>query len=392
MSESNREDRPYAEKVQQEKVQQEKLKEVKARLDFEGYSVKNSKIQKVSQHFESSTPNIRRDHERNRRSRRSCSMSRSPEPTSVFSRIRRGRSGSPKHGLGDKVRKEGGVFNRLREHPHEVRRCSQKVKTVEEDTRSQSRKNQSQVLKKTTYHNHGQCRHGATCSIPHSLDSLGERWQLPTKHRRKHFWHGSNKKLGENKILTEGETLGISRDQSGDVTSSHSLKKSPKEILALNKAKFKTPPPMTTPVEKRINKRFCEYHEEVGHNTDECMHLKRICTVQSLRNGDTVGELDMIRGKGFGRQEKLKLPIQILGYHLVPSTLSSSPPLRFWLIRNIVMDVEFDFVGKDNDGLGYGLDRSTNLWVNGRDILRDIFGHNLLHEVTHRRVILHVDL
>nr|GEX51848.1 hypothetical protein [Tanacetum cinerariifolium] len=32
--------------------------------------------------------------------------------------------------------------------------------------------------------------------------------------------------------------------------------------------------------------------------------------------------------------------------------------------------------GKDNDGLGL----STNLWVHGRDILYDIFGHNLLHE------------
>ncbi|GKC31341.1 hypothetical protein Tco_1038635 [Tanacetum coccineum] len=31
---------------------------------------------------------------------------------------------------------------------------------------------------------------------------------------------------------------------------------------------------MTTPVEKRNNK-FCEFHGEVRHNTDECMHLRR---------------------------------------------------------------------------------------------------------------------
>ncbi|GJV16043.1 hypothetical protein Tco_1361366 [Tanacetum coccineum] len=30
--------------------------------------------------------------------------------------------------------------------------------------------------------------------------------------------------------------------------------------------------------------------------------------------------------------------------------------------------------------VSYGLDRSTNLWVHGRDILHDIFGHNLLHK------------
>ncbi|GJR71885.1 hypothetical protein Tco_0084250 [Tanacetum coccineum] len=53
------------------------------------------------------------------------------------------------------------------------------------------------------------------------------------------------------------------------------LTKSPKEILALDKGKFKTPPPMTTTVEKRNNNKFCEFHEEVGYNTDECMHLKR---------------------------------------------------------------------------------------------------------------------
>ncbi|GKB27862.1 hypothetical protein Tco_0867263 [Tanacetum coccineum] len=45
--------------------------------------------------------------------------------------------------------------------------------------------------------------------------------------------------------------------------------------MALDKGKFKPPPPMTTPVEKRNARKFCEFHKEVGHTTDECMHLKR---------------------------------------------------------------------------------------------------------------------
>ncbi|GJY31826.1 reverse transcriptase domain-containing protein [Tanacetum coccineum] len=53
------------------------------------------------------------------------------------------------------------------------------------------------------------------------------------------------------------------------------LIKTPKEILALDKGKFKPPPPMTTLVEKRNASKFCEFHGEVGHTTDECMHLKR---------------------------------------------------------------------------------------------------------------------
>ncbi|GKB26517.1 reverse transcriptase domain-containing protein [Tanacetum coccineum] len=53
------------------------------------------------------------------------------------------------------------------------------------------------------------------------------------------------------------------------------LTKTPKEILDLDKGKFKPPPPMTIPVEKMNASKFCEFHEEVGHTTDECMHLKR---------------------------------------------------------------------------------------------------------------------
>nr|GEY25094.1 reverse transcriptase domain-containing protein [Tanacetum cinerariifolium] len=53
------------------------------------------------------------------------------------------------------------------------------------------------------------------------------------------------------------------------------LTKTPKEILALEKGKFKPPPLMTTLVEERNASKFCEFHGEVGHTTNECMHLKR---------------------------------------------------------------------------------------------------------------------
>nr|GEV51523.1 hypothetical protein [Tanacetum cinerariifolium] len=53
------------------------------------------------------------------------------------------------------------------------------------------------------------------------------------------------------------------------------LTKTSREILALDKGKFKPPPPMTTLVEKRNASKFCEFHGEVGHTIDECMHLKR---------------------------------------------------------------------------------------------------------------------
>nr|GEX83728.1 reverse transcriptase domain-containing protein [Tanacetum cinerariifolium] len=42
------------------------------------------------------------------------------------------------------------------------------------------------------------------------------------------------------------------------------LTKTPIEMLALDKGKFKPPPPMTTLVEKKNDSKFCEFHGEVG--------------------------------------------------------------------------------------------------------------------------------
>nr|GFB41107.1 reverse transcriptase domain-containing protein [Tanacetum cinerariifolium] len=49
----------------------------------------------------------------------------------------------------------------------------------------------------------------------------------------------------------------------------------PKEILAAEANKFQPPPPMVTPVEKRNSSKFCDFHNDKGHNTDKCMQLKK---------------------------------------------------------------------------------------------------------------------
>ncbi|GJQ93302.1 hypothetical protein Tco_0004441 [Tanacetum coccineum] len=53
------------------------------------------------------------------------------------------------------------------------------------------------------------------------------------------------------------------------------FKRTPKEILAGEAGKFKPPQPMVTPVEKRSNNKFCVFHNDKGHSTDECMQLKK---------------------------------------------------------------------------------------------------------------------
>nr|GFB82435.1 reverse transcriptase domain-containing protein [Tanacetum cinerariifolium] len=49
------------------------------------------------------------------------------------------------------------------------------------------------------------------------------------------------------------------------------LTRTPKEILAAEANKFQPPPPpMVTPVEKRNSNKFCDFHNDKGHSTDEC--------------------------------------------------------------------------------------------------------------------------
>ncbi|GJR03238.1 reverse transcriptase domain-containing protein [Tanacetum coccineum] len=55
----------------------------------------------------------------------------------------------------------------------------------------------------------------------------------------------------------------------------------PKEILAAEAGKFKPPPPVVTPAEKRSSNKFCNFHNDKGHSTDECMQLKK--QIEELR-------------------------------------------------------------------------------------------------------------
>nr|GEU58435.1 reverse transcriptase domain-containing protein [Tanacetum cinerariifolium] len=129
-----------AEKFNQEKEKNEKLKELKARLNFEGCFG-------TSRYSESKTMSTK-EHDKRHRSRRS----HSPR-TSVFSRIRRERSRSPRQRA-----KEGGVFKRLRS----------KGKSV--SARSES------------YDQHSHSRY--TEALSESEDSEGGHWKSRSKKKK----------------------------------------------------------------------------------------------------------------------------------------------------------------------------------------------------------------
>ncbi|GKB03575.1 reverse transcriptase domain-containing protein [Tanacetum coccineum] len=343
-----------AEKVHQEKVQQEKLKAVKARLNFE----------EASRHFESGTPRKRRNLKERLGPRRTRSMSGSLE-------LRYGHSRSPK----EKDPERRTVFKRLeketpkvatkvltlekqkslprnivtRETTREERKQYQKVKEVQEGTRSQSQRSKSRVLR-MTYPNHGHIKTYDGSEDPEDHLKIFQayakmkRWAMPTwchmfnstltgnarvwiddlpkesidsyDDLRKAFLenylqqkkcikdpveiHNIKQRDGESTeefvrryklecrdVKGAPECMKISGFMHG-ITNPELIKrlndniprftlltKTPKEILALDKGKFKSPPPMTTQVEKRNASKFCEFHGEVGHTIDECIHLKR---------------------------------------------------------------------------------------------------------------------
>ncbi|GJX53129.1 reverse transcriptase domain-containing protein [Tanacetum coccineum] len=54
------------------------------------------------------------------------------------------------------------------------------------------------------------------------------------------------------------------------------LTRTPKEILAAEAGKFKPPPPMITPVEKRSSNKFCDFHNDKRHSTDECRNQPKV--------------------------------------------------------------------------------------------------------------------
>ncbi|GJW55564.1 hypothetical protein Tco_0099649 [Tanacetum coccineum] len=58
---------------------------------------------------------------------------------------------------------------------------------------------------------------------------------------------------------------------------------------------------MTTPVEKRNNNKLCEFHGEVEHNIDECMHLRRQIE-ELIKNGKLSHVIEKLK-QGSGKDQ-----------------------------------------------------------------------------------------
>ncbi|GKF10108.1 hypothetical protein Tco_0048034, partial [Tanacetum coccineum] len=127
------------------------------------------------------------------------------------------------------------------------------------------------------------------------------------------------------------------------------LTKTLKEILALEKRKFKTPPPMTTPVEKRNANKFCEFHGKVGHNTDECNHLRKQIEdmLKAGKLSHIIRELKQNSGK-----EQPKKKGETFGKekpHAILMIQSRQNVVRQKITQSFAPDLEISFPSLGND-------------------------------------------
>nr|GEW62886.1 reverse transcriptase domain-containing protein [Tanacetum cinerariifolium] len=259
-----------------------------------------------------------KEHERRHRSRRF----RSPRP-SVFSRIRRDRSRSPRQNSREK---EGGVFKRLgnqersvsaRSDSHSQRSYSRYTEALSDSEgghcKSRSKKKKSSreqddlsqpwVCEETDPFTHriryfdfpktrmpshiktyDRSENPKDCLKIFHAAAKTERWAMPT------WCHMFNSIMTENARVWFDDLPPKSIDSYDDLKKaflknylqqnkgrkgSRIGSRSSQRNFYFRKGKFKASPLMTTPVEKRNHAKFCEFHGEVGHNTDECMHLKK---------------------------------------------------------------------------------------------------------------------
>ncbi|GJU34168.1 reverse transcriptase domain-containing protein [Tanacetum coccineum] len=75
------------------------------------------------------------------------------------------------------------------------------------------------------------------------------------------------------------------------------LTKTPKEILSMETVKFKAPPPMAGPAENQNKNKFCEFHRDKGHNTDEYIHLRRQIK-EAVKSGQLSHLVKQIKQRG----------------------------------------------------------------------------------------------
>nr|GEX25676.1 reverse transcriptase domain-containing protein [Tanacetum cinerariifolium] len=150
---------------------------------------RSSKNHEVSHHSESRTSNVIREQGRNRRSRRSYSLSVSPGPTASAASM----------AAAIRTLTQTGITTK--ERPPEGQRISPRVRTLEGDTGSPNPRGKDQALKTRIYRNHGRAKRKTLSPYGYSGIVKG---CLSKGNIIKNFYHGFNETNHEVLNFTAG--------------------------------------------------------------------------------------------------------------------------------------------------------------------------------------------
>nr|GEX29980.1 reverse transcriptase domain-containing protein [Tanacetum cinerariifolium] len=243
--------------MHQEKVQQEKLRAVKARL-----------------YFEEVEP---------RRDRSESLRKKGPERKTMFKRLEKDGAFHMREALSE---------GKDRARGHWKSRSKRQKSSVEEDDLSQPwvceetnpftpriRRSASKIQSKfTTSSKEMGNPQKSLCGVDEMMRVttafLKGEVTASNRERKKSFPSWKQQEAGKKQNFKKGSFRNQQRSEQKQDRFTF-LTKAPKEILALDKGKFKPLPSMTSLVEKRNASKFYEFHGKVGHTIDEYMHLNR---------------------------------------------------------------------------------------------------------------------
>jgi hypothetical protein len=139
---------------------------------------------------------------------------------------------------------------------------------------------------------------------------------------------------------------------------------------------FRWPSKMRTPSHRRTNKRYCEYHNDHSHLTEDCISLGHKIE-NFIRNGKLVRFLAKERNRGRGPQEPLRIVegLKRRHDHCVVRQKQDDEPRRAWVDhqnpqnQDVIGEIHTISRGLAGGGESNSVRKAHTIRVNAEEVL-----------------------